>query len=320
LAKVTSDYIASLANPYTGPLATIPSYPALETKRQRSWVKGTFQVPAGAPIGFIVADPVLAVANDVDCVAYTTAAYAGTTIQVVGAGLALAATNSEYTNAQIATVGTTSIQARVVSAGLRIRYADTELNRGGAILALHHPQHLSLAGYPPGAVGGYTIPQLESYSETVRFPAQRKWMSIPYKPVDPGDLDFFDVIPPNDNGQFYMAFAIQGDATVATTYEFEFFVNHDITGATVRGKEPSSVDFVGFSAAHSAGASRDTLVPHDLSNDEAHQSFFASVVSHMRSGVSWLEGEGKQVFSDIKSIGQSLSPYLLPAARVGMML
>jgi len=226
-------------------------------------------------------------------------------------GVTAASSNSEYTSTQINTAGPNSIQVRVVSAGLRIRYADTELNRGGSILALHQPQHQSLGGFPVTATSGYDIAEFESFQETVRFPAQRKWMSIPYKPVSPNDLDFDDTIPTGPTADnFYMGFAVQGDASAATTYEYEFYVNHDFTGATVRGKEPSSVDFVGFSAAHSAGVSSETLQPHDLGDKQAHQNFLQSVVSHLESGVTWVKQHAIPLASDIISVGSAVSALL----------
>jgi hypothetical protein len=309
LSRVTAEYVESLANPYTGPLATIPSYPALETKRQRSFVRGTFTVPSGSPPGWIIADPLSAAANDLTCLTYTLSTFPGNRIDAfTGTGIANATSNSEYTVAQINTPGPTSIQVRVVSAGLRIRYSDTELNRGGSVLALQQPQHQNLAGFPLSATSGYSITDMESFSETVRFPVTRKWMSIPYKPVFGSELDFQDTIPaaPNANTSF-MGFMIQGDAAAATTYDFEFYVNHDLTGATVRGKQPSAVDFVGFSAAHSAGASSAALQPHNLPDDVAHQSFLSSVLQHLEHGVTWVKDHGVGIVRDVVSVGSALA-------------
>lgn len=307
LSQVTAEYVRALANPFTAPPASIPSYPALLSKRQVSFVRGSFVVPSGSPIGFVVCDPSLASANDQTCLVTSSSTYALTTIQVSAANVVTATSNSEYTAAQINTAGANTLQYRVVAAGLRVRYSDTELNRGGSVLALHHPQHLSLAGFPPGATGGYTIAQLESYQETRRFPATRNWTTVLYKPVDNSDLNFFDAIPSNNNEQFFMAIAVQGDASAATTWDYEFYVQHEFTGSTVRGKTQSAVDFVGFSAAHTAAAAPDTLAPHADPDHVVHQNFLSSVFEHLKNGVSWVKNEGVQALHDVRGIVQDVS-------------
>jgi hypothetical protein len=285
MAKCTRDYARCLMNPRTGPLACMPNYPALLTRKVRIKARGTFVVPQSG-FGFIVCDPSSAMANDIACVFSTTGAYAGTSVNLTAGATVLAAnSDSDYNFAAFGSGTPTSatISYRIVGSQLRIRYTDTELDRGGSLNALHHPQHLSLQGQ--------TIASVKLFDETITFDSSRAWHNLNYKPVDIDDENFSPKIaaitPASDDSSFYMGFLIQGAGGGTTSYDFEFWTVAEIIGTTVRGKSPSLVDPTGYNAVHAVSVTSSNLNAHIGDSSSKEHSLLSDVGTYLVKGVSW---------------------------------
>jgi hypothetical protein len=264
LSQCATDYARCLVNPFTGPLACVPNFPALKSRKFRVWAKGTLST-GSAGIGFLWQDPQLGINNDVDSVLYTTNTFPGNSFTVAGGGEVIgAATNSDYTSSQISASG---ITYRVVSSGIRVRYISTELNRGGQIVALSDTNHNSLIGR--------TIQDLDAEINSKRFPVNREWTTVTMRPVRDGD-DEFGTNPagaPTDASQiaWYQGIMIQSPG-VDVDYEWESYTVYEAQGANVRGMTPSHVDPNGYASVNAMTNFTKHLDPHQKKPAEVEKS------------------------------------------------
>jgi len=248
-------------------------------------------------------------ASDNPCVFYNDAAsVTGGTINVP---VIVAGSNvPQYSNSPyvLANFGQNGLQGRVVSAGLRIRYIGTELNRGGEIVGLQHPSHSGL--------NGYTVPLMNAYKETARLPVIRPWTTLLYRPVETTDLNFNIGLAPAGQ-QFFMGFIINSATSVASpaSYENEFFSNLELQGAAVQNKKPSHVDVVGHGAVNAITNMSDTLhSPHQLDSGSVAKAIVHASSQYISSHVSQPSkptlptpsGQGSGWFSDVLNIGEKL--------------
>lgn len=316
LSPCAREYAASLANPFTGPAACIPDYPALLTRKVRVWAKGTFATSATTGFGCIVMDPLQGVCGDSSYfVASTTSALNSVTPTFTqaagGAGNTYSASNSEYSLANF-DGGANGSTVRVVSAGLRVRYIGTELNRGGQIIGLTDPNHNSIMT----ADGvGKTLSDIEGNSESRRFAVDRTWKCVLFRPVDNND----NVLVSNDfmigdqaifaPGHLYMTFYIQAaSATTSLSYEWEAYANYEVAGRNVRGKTPSHYDPNGFASVHAATAHSNLLLPSENTEPDRVSKFLTHAEHYLNNALSW----GGQ----IARIGNTLGPVLSSVAEV----
>jgi len=308
LSKCSRDYALALYNPVSGPDACVPNYPAILSRRIKVKSRGSFTVPAGnTGIGFCVADPQFAYANNASAVIMSGPAYAQNSVLLTDPNIVQANSDSDYASASL---GLTALlnQFRVTSALLRIRYRDTELNRGGSVYALMHPAHLSLQGQ--------TLATIQNFDETRDFQntADREWINCHWKPVENSDVNFSGVFPTftpsTSDTSFLMGFLIGGDGAVATTYDYEFHVKLEVIGLSVRGKTLSHCDPTGFNAVHATSISSPILSPHvgDVSapNNQKSKSFLSSVGGYLASGVSWAWNHRDAIETGVRTIGSTV--------------
>lgn len=259
-------YGASLANPFTGPMACIPDYPVLKSRRVRYFVRGSFNVSTTSGVGGLVYTPEGLVANDNPGVYFSAIANVNSTTPDPSLGTPntpLSATsNSEFTTSEIGS----SLSYRVVSSGVRIRYIGTELNRGGQVICLAAPNHETLSGF--------TEAQLLSYDFGTKLPVDRRWINLVYHPVDGNDLAFQATIPTAANAQGYgwnymaiLVLAPGGLTTPSCPMEFEVYTNFELVGKLARGIQNSEADPAGFAAVNTASSSSNELATPFVSNN-----------------------------------------------------
>lgn len=266
LSPAAAAYAHVVADPYFGPLIGIPDFPPLNTAVRRMYARGTFTTGAALSggFGYIVMMPELGLVNDQQFVVTSSAGTLVNVLDPTAAGATPAYSNAEFVSAQI---GTRSLQARVVAAGLRIRNVTSKLARGGQIVGLQEPAHQNLATVP----GTVTLANLLSYDESGFFDgASGSWTHITYRPATDNDTNFITAIPP---GAYYMVFAVQGPDTTGAnpqTYEYEAYVVGEYLGTVPRGKQPSPCDVAGYAAVSSVSLQSRTLQkphqqdPHDV--------------------------------------------------------
>jgi hypothetical protein len=259
------EYGRSLVNPFTGPSACVPTYPVSKTRKMRVFTRGTFSTSNTTGFGFVVADPQRGVCNDLNTVFASLASGVQANVDWTTAGNAAGAnSNSDYAFAQLGE-GNTQFNYKVVSCGLKIRYTGTELDRGGQLIGLQDQDHQSMYLR--------TLASIDGEETSRRFPVNRKWKRVLYRPLDSHDLDFQSAVytytaAPTDVN-FYMAFICQApDPAVSLVFEWEYFSNYEIIGRNVRGLTDSHVDPVGAAAAQAVVAVGTNLYPTELDSGE----------------------------------------------------
>lgn len=212
--------------------AGIPA-PSLKT---HCFSKGAF-VTGTAGVGFVYVGPWQGATNDTSFGFYSGPAFAGSAFSSTTAANAVISmnTNSQFTAAEIGVAPLA--QYRLISAELKIRYTGTELNLGGTVHALHHPEQESLTGV--------TVQGIDLYKQTSRFAVSRRWSSIHYCPSNNAITYFEDPNPTTVHG--FMGFLVQSPA--GNSFDFEFYGNYEYVGRNVRGQTPSHNDSVAYNAA-----------------------------------------------------------------------
>lgn len=302
MSKCAHDYARCLSNPFTGPLACVPSYPAMMSLKTRSWSRGTFSTGTNG-FGFVIVDPFRGGFNDSNSVSWSTSLYAGTTCSVGGTDVLFSNTNAQY---QLSSLGDDPalLQARVVAAGLRIRYIGTELNRGGQKIGLMDPTHDSL--------DGRNISSANNELQSKVFPVSREWSTVLYRPVFDYELNYQQTSPPT-NDEFYMGFLVQAASSATPLeYEFEFYVITEYQGRTVRGQTASHHDPVGFAAVNTTATTSKSLLPNSEKDTHREESFLGQVSRYVKDGVTsvthFIESaeQAYEVGADIVSGGTKL--------------
>ena len=194
LGNCAGKYAESLANPFTGPAdACFPVTPACMSRKCRTFICSQIGIGTGGA-GFACMQPLAGnngattAGNIGTAAAYiSSTTYAGTTatgipgLDPATAGVLALNHNGDY---QIGQFGAQAIQARLVSMGMRIRYASTELNRGGRILLLEDPEH---ADYSPGV----SQSQFLSNEKAKEHKVGSDWITLCQTgPVQPNEYDY----------------------------------------------------------------------------------------------------------------------------------
>lgn len=255
--------------------------------------------------GMIYCDPFNAIANDHTCVWYSTSAYTTNVFSANSFNAVSSSSNSEYVAGQVGT-GPTQLSARVVSAGLRIRYIGTELNRGGQIVCFHDPTHSTL--------NQRSLASIDGEQESRRLPVTKDWTTVLYRPVDDVDNEFsssLHLTSTVDVGSFYIGVIVQSPG-VQSDYEFEFYVNFEVHGRNVRGKTPSHVDVTGHGAIVASVISSPVMVPNQINPAVRTKSFLEQVEGYAATAFTWLAHEAGEIVKPLASAGMR--------AAVGSML
>lgn len=315
LSECTRNYAASLANPFTGPLGCVPIAPTVMSLKIRTWVKGNFATsstgasPTG--FGFINADPYCAATYDTTSVVHSDASFQGTSIpNLATAGTSQHFSNSPYANISFAPTAA-GIQYRIVSAGLRIRYTGTELQRGGTIAAFVDPTSNSTIGQD------FSTVMAEVTSR--KFPVNRSWTTILWRPVLIGDYAFqTDPASHFTNALFGpMCILVQSpSASLASEYEYEFACCYEMNGRFVRGQTSTPVDVNGQNAVASAALKAGGIMPHQSEAESHSRSFLTNVASEVHkfssyvtdsvTAVESIVGTGAQIFKAGRTISALL--------------
>lgn len=251
------DYAHNIFNPFIRTGARIPHSPIVSSQMVTTFAKGVFNTNA-AGLGFIQVAPMRGIASDGNLGNVTSNLYAGTTFPAFGTAFtALLNTNSPYTLADFDVADDTCLSARVVSAGIRIRFVGTELNKGGRVYGLDSEGHFSLIGRDLTSVAEDQV----SHED----PLNTNWAAIRRHTMYPSDFDYqkWDTgalqwrLPSSaisiDN-QLCMGFAIQS-AVATQPIEYEFYGHYEVFGYFIRDREAvKSSDHEGVSLVQSAMA------------------------------------------------------------------
>jgi len=224
-----------------GKLTEVP-YQTAFSQKETYFSRGSFSTGTTG-YGWVIATPYIV--NDVNGVLSTGATSVG------GAGTALgaftnttgAAVNGTWTNANFTATGAAGLQSRIVSASLYVRYAGTELNRGGSYILIEEPNH--------NALGVYTYTTAQNQSCTHKVPIGEEWVHVCLTPNSIAELQFA-----SDSYGSYPAGYILGilvsSAGAPQNFEYEFCIKAEVTGALARAATASFEDSIGFGCVFGA--------------------------------------------------------------------
>lgn len=277
------------------------------------YAKGTVQTSSTTGFGYVSVTPHLACSNQQPFVAHSTSALTTAYPSFKNGALGTTAvSNSEFDNSNFFAPNNT--RYRVVSAGLRIRYIGTELDRGGQIILFMDPLHESvITNVSTTPATGKTLATVEGYTESKRFPVDRNWKTVLYRPVDDQDNQMQDASNFLNNGPFlydtnaagfyYLNAYIQAASpTSSLNFEWEVYVNLEFTGRNVRGRIPSHFDPSGFAAVHAATVHSNQLMPSDKPDGVRVTSFLEAAEHYLDHAISFGRSVGRIIGKALPAI------------------
>lgn len=229
-----SDYAKSSLAPWNEITPCVPRFPGLPSLKQKFFVRGTMNTGT-AGVGFVMAMP-WASNQDLSTTSgacrYSTSTYA-TSFLNYNSGLGgtnAAFLNSPYTNAEF---DGESLSCRIVSAGIRIKYIGTVLDKGGVIYAVQQPDHESL--------DGKSVESLSAYDKVRAISVGNEWVGVTYTPIRAEELEYNDNPYPKSVKDYLAIVAVAPDPAKTLPFAFEYYVNVELIGSGARGKTPTPV-------------------------------------------------------------------------------
>jgi len=144
--------------------------------------------------------------------------------------------NNPYINANWSSGG--AQQQRCCCASLRIRYAGTELNRGGSIIMYVAPDHSDTTGFNPASA--------LAYQGVATLPVKdREWVTCTWVPVHMNELDYIGAPYPPSGGNSTMSITALVNSTASNVFEYEYIQHHEIIGASVGEKSTTKTSSKG---------------------------------------------------------------------------
>lgn len=257
LSSCAQSYAKALTDPF-GPTTEAPCIPdtiTLPSYKFSTTTRGVFVVGTSG-LGYVSYDPWLAVHNGASVAApftnapvrFTQAAFAGASFDAatIPAGTGVAASNSQITVSQMQDNLQTR-DFRLVGAGLRVRYASNELDRGGRMIVYRNRANLPL-------LGATTIASLlrDNFYSTV--PVDREWHTITYAPSRAADITYQKYVDPiSALLPGYPIFLSLVETKPGLSFEFEAVSHFEmIAGSVGLPITPSHADPAGFGAVTSS--------------------------------------------------------------------
>lgn len=226
LSQCVVNYSKLVTNPFcSSSSACLPIPPCMPSRTVSTWVKGTLTTGSGG-YGFVTMYPPDMIAGNIPAVNWSsTSAYAGTIITAsAAAGSSAASSNSPYDSTAFGTAKDKR-QFRLIAAGIRVRYSGTELNRGGSVYGLTHPDHQTLHTYDESTLLAFE----RMHSSPV---TSKKWEEISWLPARPDEYQYGSTVtagfPTNTNT--YMGFLIKRPGTTDVVFDFECFAHFEVIG------------------------------------------------------------------------------------------
>lgn len=277
LSTVAQAYAETLVHPSTGPLVGIPNGDTLFSKKLRVWNRGTITPDATHSSVHILCQPFAAVANDIN------------TIAVVANGTALPsnlATGGKLTNAPYASsdFSGTGVQARLVSAVLRVKYTGTMLNAGGMHYGIQEPTHASFNSKSETDILATTCGASRSIA------ANEDWFEVTYRPIDHHDVSWISSITRTTaaayviasdwgtvaDGAYPFMATISLAAAVSQPIQYEFWGVVEYAGPQVTGKTMTPPDIQGWASVIAAHSQFDEMHAQSATRTLSAESSFVS--------------------------------------------
>ncbi len=261
LSPVACAYLNMLLNPKNAALVGVPNGQAVLTKKYRVWARGFVTAGNGTPTNdlSVLVNPWAALTNDQNFVSFKAGPTANT-LDTSMNGSTTAKANSPYASGDFGT--SNKISGRVAACQLNLKFAGTNLNKGGAAVSLQEPTHNSVAGLTVNDLLAHTTSDRWNITTMTKDDA----ISITYRPSDVYDAYFVNAITrTNAYDAVYKADGVDvgWDAypfmgcyiqlpVASQTFEYECFACVEFTGPYVPGKTINPPDPQGYAAVLAA--------------------------------------------------------------------
>lgn len=224
-----ANYAASIANPFDTPPTCVPVFPTPMSRKVKYFARGTLATGTSG-YGWIIFAPLRAVCSS-NSFSYTDNVYTQTNNSNFvnsGTGIKQGSTNAEFAATAFGS-DSDELKFRLVSAGIRVKWAGTTLNRGGTIRAMCSVNHNDMSSYESyESLGDYRVCKI--------VPVREGWTDICWTPVERHELDFSN----GSTDDRTLAIAIQTPTGgVTAPFDYEVVGNYEIIGALAPGKTPS---------------------------------------------------------------------------------
>lgn len=237
LSDPTLRWIAALYDPRQCYEDVAIPLQAIYSEKNKVFARGQF-FTGTTGVGFVSAAAVGS--NDGLCARFTTATSVGTTATAANAftNLSSGLTNSRYAQAAYGTTPTTC-QGRLVAMSLYVRYAGTELNKGGDIVLLEEPNHQD--------IGAYSYNTALAQDGAKRLKVGNDWVHVNFSPNNYSELAYVA-----NSGQFIQAGGagilgcfVLAAAGNAQPFDYEIFLHFETSGSICRAASASFNDEIG---------------------------------------------------------------------------
>lgn len=231
VSECTKDYAKVVNNPFDAKPSCVPWMPALDSGKYKVFVRGVLEKdPASGGHLSVCARPEIGNASP-DNVWASNATYSDSRLLTSGSMV----TNYPFNGPFAASDFGNGVRVRLASIGLRVRYVGAQLDMGGTVVGLVHPDR--------GTLSGMDTTALLSFDRTIRKPVSRQWTELRAAGFFASDFDFAVTDKPWGSSHF-LGFLIQYNGS-DPSFEFEFYANYEAVGSMVRDKTPSFSDPVG---------------------------------------------------------------------------
>jgi len=180
LTECAAKYAIAIADPWNpGAVgACVPYPPARPSRKVTAFTRGIVSIGT-AGFGFIAVSPSLI--NNFASIWHSESSFVGTTINATMASTIgvtpVIQANLPYSRDDLTTENstffTTSVQGRVVSCSISLKYIGTELNRGGRLICYSSPDHQSINGLTASQLGA----RLEAEFSTPGSSREKCWVT-----------------------------------------------------------------------------------------------------------------------------------------------
>lgn len=210
---------------------------AIYSEKNKVFARGQF-FTGTTGVGFVSAAAVGS--NDGLCARFTTATSVGTPSTIASAFTLQSSglTNSRYSQSAFGNSPTTC-QGRLVSMALYIRYAGTELNKGGDIVLLEEPNHQDISAY------SYNTALNQDGAK--RLKVGNDWVHVNFSPNNYSELAYVA-----NSGNFILSGGagilgcfVLAAAGNAQPFDYEIFLHFETSGAICRAASASFNDEIG---------------------------------------------------------------------------
>jgi hypothetical protein len=242
LSPCVVNYLAAIGDPFTVPTSPpcIPIPPCLPSMKLTTWCKGSFSTSTTTFVGFIFVDPKLGVVRS-NAFGYASTGASASSAFSTGAGIDPIYTNSPYDAVDFNSTDDDKAEYRLVASGLRIKYTGTELNRGGTIVGIVHPNRKDILGMTNSGVLSY------AGQDPFSNDSSRPWYSLCWSPEDHDDFDYAG--EPLTDGNRCMGFMVNAPSATSLLFSYEFFGHYELVGSNIANKTVMAGDPVGGWAA-----------------------------------------------------------------------